>query len=391
MKNKRNLLISSILGLIIGWALGFLRLPFLAKNYAFALGFITCLAFIALLLLLFSIWNKHTSLKNIITSNSSTSDATVIQKIYGNLWGTFLILLAIGGLICGFLMYQQKGQFKEQTVELSEKMEGQTELIETIKNNNLVLLTSVFSSKIEDELRRSKGSLSETTIGKIAKLSHSFKPYQHEEDSLSINKLSPERAELLLSLANMEMDSNSFNRIKHSTTFASADLRKADLSGLDLNGVDLEEARLWGANLNGAKLSKANLHGADLRWANLNGADLTFANLKGSNLANSKLIKADFSEALLKWAVMEGAILHQANFTKSNLLGAELIKANFSETNLTEANLYGVYAEKDWFENLTEQQIIGIKEIQAAYFLKEYKTPLSLHGKFYLKKKAEEK
>jgi hypothetical protein len=52
MKRKRYLLVGLVFGAVIGWALGFLRLPYLEKNDSFLLGFISALAFVSLVLLL---------------------------------------------------------------------------------------------------------------------------------------------------------------------------------------------------------------------------------------------------------------------------------------------------------------------------------------------------
>ena len=48
MKAKRNLLIGGILGGLVGWILGALRLPYVDKSHSFLLGFITCLGVIEL-------------------------------------------------------------------------------------------------------------------------------------------------------------------------------------------------------------------------------------------------------------------------------------------------------------------------------------------------------
>ena len=59
MKGKNGLLIGLVFGIMIGWALGFLRLPYIEKNFSFLLGFIAALVFVSLLLLLLATWNRN--------------------------------------------------------------------------------------------------------------------------------------------------------------------------------------------------------------------------------------------------------------------------------------------------------------------------------------------
>jgi len=76
-----------------------------------------------------------------------------------------------------------------------------------------------------------------------------------------------------LSVANIDMSQ---------TTFISADLGGANLSGLSLYDTDFTNATMVVANLSGADLTAANLSGANLTGANLTGANLTGANLSGA-------------------------------------------------------------------------------------------------------------
>ena len=59
MKGKRYLLIGLVFGIMIGWALGFLRLPYIEKNFSFLLGFIAALVLVSLLLVLLNVWNQN--------------------------------------------------------------------------------------------------------------------------------------------------------------------------------------------------------------------------------------------------------------------------------------------------------------------------------------------
>ena len=404
MKEKRNLLIGIALGIIMGWVLGFLRLPFLEKNYSFSVGFMACLALILLIISLLFVWNKNALLLRLIGKNSDPTDSKTPSKTYTAIWTVCSIFLILGGLM---LLDRQKDLFEAQTKQLDEKINAQTDLIKSVRNNHLALLISGFLDKIEAELNSNDSdTLSAATIRKIAVLSHSFEPYQSsEKDSLLIHELSLERGLLLMGLFRMTMDSSSFDAIKRSATFSHADLRKADLNGIDLSGADLAKANLWGAKLNGANLNAANLVRADLRWAELNKAALKSANLNGVHLTGATLIQTDLSDATVQWANLDGALLNEANLTNSDLLGASLVKTNLTQTNLSEGRLNNanlsqanlkdseldkVNVEQNWFEKLDEWQLTGTKAILARYKIADDTSGKHKWYNFRLEKKAQQ-
>lgn len=151
--------------------------------------------------------------------------------------------------------------------------------------------------------------LSDRLTGRIAALSRSLRPYRYlSNDGRLIEKpLSPERAQLLLSLVDSGIDMEEINH--SSVTFDDADLRDTYLVGYDFTHIKLMKADLQGSKINGgifdyarldsSNIQKADLSSAKLRWttltnANLNGADLTGADLDGavldySDLTNTKL------------------------------------------------------------------------------------------------------
>jgi hypothetical protein len=60
MKGVRNLLIGVILGAIMGWFLGFLRLPDVAIKPSFFMGFFICAVLFLLVFVLAKSWKKET-------------------------------------------------------------------------------------------------------------------------------------------------------------------------------------------------------------------------------------------------------------------------------------------------------------------------------------------
>ncbi len=384
----RNLLVGTILGVFMGWTLGFLRIPFIEKSQSFWVGIAACIAFILFLVAVLFVWNKQQLLLRLIGKDTTTTDVSTSSS-HHMIWLIVTLFVMGGGLISGILIYRQNKLLNTQTKYMQTKMEGQAATMETIKDNNLVLLMRVFLDEVGEELKSNPDRLlSDASIKKIATLSHSFAPAEHNEgDSLLQQKLSFERGQLLLGLSRMEVDSSSFNKIKRETTFAHADLRKADLSGVDLNGVDLRKANLWGAKLQNTNLSGANMRHADLRWADLNEAVLQKTNLNGADLTNAKLIGADASGATFQWAELGSTMLSEANFSNTDLLGTNLMKVQFGRTNLTGANLRSANIEEDWFDKLSQWQIIGAGEIPKLYKIVPDKTRLNKLAKFRLDKR----
>ncbi|MDA4847475.1 pentapeptide repeat-containing protein [Hoeflea poritis] len=100
-------------------------------------------------------------------------------------------------------------------------------------------------------------------ISRVSALSRSLRPYRLLQDDGSLSDpLSPERAQLLLSLLASGVD---MARIGEAgATFAYADLRGADLSGQKLVNVELSNADLRGANLSATSLVRVNLSSSKL-------------------------------------------------------------------------------------------------------------------------------
>jgi hypothetical protein len=223
------------------------------------------------------------------------------------------------------LLQNQNGLLNNQNTLIKHQMS----LEEAGRRSALVVLMSNIMDKVDREIEEQKRanprdslfSLSQSLIGQIAALSHSFKPYRYlvEGDTLILEPLSPERGQLLITLSMLPLDTLTLFQIYDASTFSNSDLKEAVLIG----------AVLVGANLVGANLVGANLTWADLRGADLRGADLSHADLRGANLSDADLTLADLILAYLSGA----------NFQRASLKGADLIGAYLIETNLKDADL----------------------------------------------------
>ncbi len=402
MKAMLKLFSGFFLGSLLGWFLGFLRLPYIEKNYSFLLGFIACMALLVLVFLLLVTWKKHTTLLMLLRKNPADGDTQSATRTYAIIWILVAVLIVGGGLLSSFLIFQQNRYLKTQLQNQDRKLREQSALIESARKGNMIYLMSNILDNVEEELKNN-GSLPDAVIARIAAFSFSLKPYRYlQGDSLSARELSPERGQLLMALLLMKMDSVSFARIKQSVSFAaadlsgaalqqadlsgaqlsSADLKDADLSGADLQHADLQDGNLWGANLNKADLRKANLKRSDLRWAALNGANLQFADLNGAQLSSAQLLQADAQDASVQYADLTNTTLAEAKLTRTNFLGAEMSKANLNNTDLTrsdlrmtnleEATLTGTVlnsalVDSNWTDKLASWRLTGVKEINDNY------------------------
>lgn len=412
MKEKRNLIIGLLLGSLFGWTLGFLRLPLVEKNFSFLMGFISCLAFISICLLLIFIWNKNVLLLRLIGKAPHVEDAKNTMRTYTLLWVVTAIFIGIGGSISAYLILKQSQYYKSQIQYQNKQIAQQSALMEATRNSNLTVLMDNLFDQIDEELKEHpQRRLSEKTIERIAALNYSFQPYRYlKGDSLSEKKLSPERGQLLVLLASLNMDSSSFNAIKRQNSFLGADLEGADLSEIDLSGIDLREAHLkdavltranlnradlkkanlWGSHLKEASMVEADLQNANLSWANLMDAELRGAMLNGVKMTSAKLANADLRKASVMYANLSDTFLNEADLTEVDISFTGLKNANLSHANLQNAimkttdlsyaildhtNMEGVnlrwavIGEKNWFEKLEKWQVKGAKTIQQGYDL----------------------
>ncbi|MFN0214309.1 MAG: pentapeptide repeat-containing protein, partial [Saprospiraceae bacterium] len=258
------------------------------------------------------------------------------------------------------LLGSQNSLLKNQNTLIQHQMS----LEEASRRSALVMLMSNIMDKVDDEIKeqknalRSKGisktavdtmkfSLSQSLIGQIAALSHSFKPYKFMDGDTIISKpISPERGQLLITLTRLPLDTSTLNKIFQGSTFAESDLREAKLRGASLTGADLNGADLKGADLGEADMGEADMGGADLKGANLSKANLSKAylndtDLKWAEFFETVLIEADLRRADLRNVELGGAHLSGAHLSEANLRGADLMWMDFCGVDLMDADLRG--------------------------------------------------
>ena len=139
-----------------------------------------------------------------------------------------------------------------------------------------------------------------------------------------------------------------------------ANLHKANFEGADLNGTNFRDAIMVDANFKnanleradftgndnllqssfaGANLQRAQLSGADFRGVILVNADLRFATIRDAKLDSAQLGGADLRDLVFSGVSLRGADLRNADLSGANLIGVDLTGANLTGANLTNTTI----------------------------------------------------
>lgn len=398
MKGLLKFLIGGILGLAMGWGLGYIRVPIVEAGGSYWAGVATGVGLIGLLLGWALIWEMPGFLLRRLRQQPRPG-------FVATTWA--LLIVIVGGAACGWWMYRQRATLDRLAEEHDRKYLEHEAMVEAQRNSTQVQLMAGLLDEVRGFVREHPGdSLPQPYVDRIATLSQTFRPYRYfQGDSLSPTRLSPERGQLLASLAVIGLDSSSFARIKKVSDFSLADLRGMTLTGADLSGshlrganlseanlrhanlrgADLQAAMLWAAEMDSANLSGANLRHANAQWAqmngvkmvkgNLNGADMSFSQLGGSHLIGTTFRFARGESALIMGSDltdvdMMGTKLNRANFKRSNLTGGHLRWAELSETRLDNATMDEMRVSfEDWSKIWTEWKASPDQRIESTYSL----------------------
>ncbi|MFV0539711.1 MAG: pentapeptide repeat-containing protein [Aestuariibaculum sp.] len=211
------------------------------------------------------------------------------------------LLTLIFAVLPSALLFRQNMLMKQQ----NKKIQDQTYLAEASRRSAQMFIMGEVLSDVNTELNASK-SLSDVLVGRIVSLSHAMKPYRYlKGNELVEYPVSPERGQLLITLAKSDMNVSFFvDRILQESNFTQAELTNASLPSTILRDVNLMRAKLSHSNLENvdfsyAVLSEADLSGVDLTDAILRRTDLSNANLSNANLSFANVTEANFTNANL--------------------------------------------------------------------------------------------
>jgi uncharacterized protein YjbI with pentapeptide repeats len=393
-----------LLAFVGGWAMGYLRVPNVEPYDAFWVGFVACIAWLGAATATFVVWRRLPWLQGRIGRPATTSAAQPAPRGMATIGTLLLCLLLAASMVGAGWLYQQKTALTAQSQAQEREIAALKAAVEAAGNGQPMDLLRQVLDKVEAELQADPaGRLSPGTRARIVALSADFQPYRYlAADTLSDQKRSPGRGQLLLQLCNLPIDSGAWRQLLREANFSFADLRGADLQGKDLRGVqlkgadlrdanlrgadlvgaDVSFADLWGARLDSARLAGANLKRAALAWAELNGADLRGARLDGADLRSAKFRGANLGGATVQWAHAEGALFQAADLSMADLLGTGLQQANLSQAKLVSANmmavdlsdahmagadLHDLRCGKDLLDKLVEWRVAAAEAIRSAF------------------------
>lgn len=402
MKRTPTILLSIIFGVLIGYSLGYLKLPQFDENFDFFLGFGASLIAVILLILL---KGRNTSLS----------------------FGKSLILfLAIFTAAYGAKLYldSQRLLLIEQGKTEKAFLNGKLELIASELAMKQIQKVDLHIFRLEEKLKKESSiSLSRKDIEDLVKLSvslDSIKNYPSNDTSTA--SLSPGRGKLLIDLLTLKIDSTSLSSALRTINFSYADLRNVNLRNQDLRSIDLgfanmkhsrldsaifsnanlKEANLYSASMKNIQLNSSSLENANLQWTNLEGSNLSNSFFDGAELFNSNLIQANLDGSSGRFASLKGAKLNNASIIAADIFGVNLESADLSNANLSRARLRkaklrrstltnckldSLIIDPDWFERNSGSKIIGYSSIESDYeIIKGTLLDFPL-DKFYFKRK----
>lgn len=404
MKPFYFLLAGIVLGGALGWFAGYLNLPEIPSEPTFLIGLLSGLAAMAvlaaLLLFLWRLWYvwrlRQTPFPDYprqLLLTAGTSSLTIA-----------LLVAMAAALLISYFSFHQIRQIRKELARQQQRLVEQAELIESVRSGNLI---GLMNNMLDDIRQQAQPGipLSESLISRLAALSSTLRPYRYvNNDSLQARPVSPERAQLLVALLNLNLDTLQLSQILGSVTFDGADLGGIDLSyaylsGASLNGANLRDANLRHARLAGTQLRQADLWGADLSFATLAGADLHRANLRwsriaetslqqaildGADLTNAQIVRSNLSNASAQFANWSGVIVSDTRLSRSNLRGSRIIQAslrnadftradlrmaNFTQTDLKFARLTLALVDSSWAANIVRWRLPDRDAITMAYTL----------------------
>ena len=384
-------LLTAILGLfcfIVGWGFGYIRLPYLELNWSFWIGFVTSLGFVFSCLAFLALRRLKINDKLGLSESSSTKP---------------IVSLLLCAVICFVFSIIYLGVSNRNLRALKNKKENdiasKNNQIKSLEQHKLSIVMSSILLDAKEKIRTSESNeLSDETIAGIIDLSNLFKPYKQIGWSAAGNvELSPQRGQMLIFLAKMNMSESSFTKIKLGANFSYADLRNVDLSGIDLSGINLNKSSLKAATLISTKfanadlseaylnkavlrksiLSGANLDHTNFSWADMLECNLDSAVLNSACLKNANLTMASCINSEMKHTILTGAMLLNSDFNGCNLYHADLKRANFTNVDFSETNLMwntfdqtimdSVLIFDNWIYTLDSLHNSGVQYIDSTY------------------------
>ncbi|MBK9106835.1 MAG: pentapeptide repeat-containing protein [Saprospiraceae bacterium] len=396
MKLNLTTVLVLFLTALLGWFLGFIKIPYLQVKYTFYLGFVAGLVLLTLFLIILNSFknsNQNLSIQNILSGNHNKNKQAFVR----NIWVLFILtgLILLAGYI-GYAWNKSKMRKLDQLETELAELRMQASLDD--QKNKISLLLELIHTMDSMRVQTKDTFVLQQMTRRLVSLSSTFKVQkQWDSESKSYRELSSMRGMLLLAFLNSGLDSATFQNIKDQLSFSYADLRNADLRGQNLQGIDLSYANLEQANLEGAQLDYAlfrganliatnlnrttlvetNFIGAKLNWAKVNEAKMNYARLDSADFSNATICKSNLKYAtyintMMRYALLQDSDMSNGFFISTDFSHANLSKSNLKDPDFRKANLIGtilsnVIIQDDWFQLLSKESNEGVQEIITNY------------------------
>lgn len=179
-----------------------------------------------------------------------------------------LSIILIGGVLGTVLLRNQNDIVENQNlligiqndliINQNRRLDQQTYLQEANRRSNLVFLFSNIMDALDKELQDSdERKLTPQLISRIISLSQRLKPYRFlENDSLTVNEISPERGQLFTNLVKSEIHEESLNVILKEGNFQYTELTGIEFSSVSLNNIDFSNSRFQEVEFNNVEFNE---------------------------------------------------------------------------------------------------------------------------------------
>lgn len=376
----------------MGWFLGYLKAPHFEDTKMFWIGFAACMFLVACILILDYLYN------------SKTAGASRKRKLrLGFLSMIVLLAASLPGIITSRIDSNLRNQL--ETEQDRRKME-EAKRVSAQMTSYMDGLGALLARIDKDMSISSARSLSDTTIDLVVAFNDQLKPYHIvTKDSITKEKYSPEKGQLLLQLAHRRIDSLSFAQIKSRTSFSSTYLPNANLDSTDLSGIDLSgsympecsfnfatlkyttiySADLQASSFTNTKLEKCNFNRCNLEMSQFNrcpikhttfvASNISFVDIYGCNMDSCSLILAKLKHGLVQNVKMqecnlEWVDLTNCTFISVNFFQGSLLKTKFLNTSFDGVNVYSVRVIPNFLEVIEPRFLFQAKHFKQEYVCK---------------------
>jgi len=211
------------------------------------------------------------------------------------------ILAIIVALIPIILLFQQNSLLRNQNklIEKSNyKVDLQSQLVESSRKSSLVFLMNNILDKIDEELKGDYNNdgvrnLSSQLIGRIAALSIAFRPYRYlnENGAISSKLLSPERAQLLISILESNLDDRTYETLFKKSDFSYSDLSNSVFDSLRFLNINLEHSNLNNCRFSNCVFLYCQLSNSYSNSLNMDYVEIIESDLSDIKIENSKITR----------------------------------------------------------------------------------------------------